>query len=171
MRKIMLVIFILALVCVGMVGAQEEEFTCTAQEFRDMFVPLLDAIKGAMDNATTDAEALTLFLGIETVIANVRLACGGTREFTSEAYPNGIIGPISFSGTLYQVSISSTGGDASFSTTVIEGDCDIIPPGIFTTNGGNAETDLWEPGGDCMAMFEVNTYGATGWVLDFERLQ
>lgn len=91
--------------------------------------------------------------------------------FTSEEYPNGIIGPIQFNGTLYQVTLSSSASGASVSTTVIQGDCERRGPTIMTDIDGTPEADLWEPGGDCIAMFDVQRFGSSHWTLEFERLR
>jgi hypothetical protein len=148
----------------------QEEAACTVADVQNVFNVMADQIAQTASEITTVEEGLDILLGIETIIDLLRTQCGGVT-YISENYTNGIIGPVNFAGTLYQVSLSSTGGDSSFATTVLEGDCALFPPSIFTANGGTEETDLWQPGGDCVALFEVNTYGATNWVLTFERLQ
>lgn len=163
--------FLLILSSMSMsISAQGSEFSCTVEEWASMLNSLTENFLELTSQVTDETSILETTLLIKAGVDSIYAICSN-GTFSEETHSNGIIGPISFSGTLYQITLSSSDGGSSFSTTVIEGDCGFTPPSIFTDMEGTTETDLWEPGGTCVAMFEVETYGASGWELVFERLR
>lgn len=150
------------------VSAQEVEFTCTADEWRTLLGDFQTRIDEVLPTIEGDNDATNILLAIQMVIETARATCGG-GVFTKETHPNGIIGPIQFGGTIYQATLEAdTFG--SLTTTVIEGDCGIIPPIMaLTSMEGGSEANLWRFGGDCVAFIEVNVTGS--WTLTIERMQ
>jgi len=103
----------------------------------------------------------------------VQFACA--RVFTNTTNPDGIIGPIDFDGTLYEVTFvalptegASFDVGGSVTTETVSGDCGMLNL-ILVTSSDPDETDLFRFGNDCVAMFEVNRTG--DWQLSFVKLQ
>jgi len=156
---VMVVLFVLLVLPVG----AQDEVGCTAEQYENGAAVLIETL----NQLATDENPYNILLGIEMTIDLLRYECFG-EGYNSELYPNGIVGPAMFQGTLYQATLSSPDGFGSVAMTAIEGDCGLTFP-LSTDIEGGEETDLWEFGGDCIALFEVNAPGA--WTLDIQRLQ
>lgn len=170
MRKVVVLacLIVLALTMVSIALAQDAETVCTPDDWRAK----IDAVSSSLSELSAgvaDQETALQVLSIaEAAIHTVRTSCTG-YVFTNEDYPNGIIGPVTFDGTLYQVTFSSMGGFAYFKMVGDEGGCSVV--GVSTDLEGGEETDLWEPSGNCITLFEVNGPRDGQWTLTFERLR
>ncbi|MGJ3241147.1 MAG: hypothetical protein ACFE0Q_20725 [Anaerolineae bacterium] len=144
------------------------EPTCTTEEFQDGLESLIGVIDEFSSQIESDFDAYNVLLAIETQIDNIRFGCG-YEAITSETHPNGIVGPLSFSGRVYEVTFTAEDELGTVSTTTLNGDCGILGVNLLTDMGGGTETTLVTFGGDCVAFFEIN--GPDVWELTFTRLQ
>lgn len=158
-----LLVFVLMLTVLTPTLAQEES-ACTSEQWGDFSTTLNDL----SDTLATSETPMDALLAIQTQIETMRAACGNW-VFTKADYANGIIGPISFDGTLYQATLESVGSVAVLSRVEIDGDCDFIVS-IITPFTGGEESDLLEFDG-CTAMLEIDSSTARDWTLTLTRLK
>lgn len=146
------------------VAAQEvQELTCTPEQWQPIEDDLVLEAGGI-----TEAESQALALSrIEARIETARAECTG-GQFSSDSHPNGILGPIIFSGALYEATLTVDGAYGSVSLIALEGDCGILNSITGPIDGGS-ETDLWEFK-ECVAIFEVNTSSSAPWTLSIKKL-
>lgn len=142
----------------------QEEATCPPEKWAEISDTLISL---SNDLAAADNPLEQLLL-IRTEIETVRAVCSG-GVFTKADYPDGIIGPINFGGTLYQATLESVGSVAVLSRVEIDGDCDFVVS-IITPFTGGAESGLWKFD-ECEAMFEIDAASARDWTLTIERLR
>jgi hypothetical protein len=146
------------------------EFACLPVDYTELKTQLTD-IPAGFDDAATDP-ALVL-LTLRAAIDTFQARCTGGL-FTYATHPSGIVGPIAFSGTLYELTLTIPEADiatASMSLIDIEGDCGLGFPTMIPGTSGGSQTDLLEFGGDCVAMFEVNVVGVRDWSLTIKKLK
>lgn len=149
--------------------AGDAEQTCTPEQWEG-FVPHMNEI---VETITGDDPLLALFQ-IEAVIESIRATCTG-GVWTSEDYGENsvVIGPVIFSGTLYEATLKTT-GSASASMTTLEGKCDELESIILTTDLDSEEeeeaTVLYEFE-NCIALFEVEGYGDSPWSFNVVKLR
>jgi hypothetical protein len=144
------------------------EASCSPAEFKEALTNGLSSLQEQVTTLQTEEDILAFLLGMETSIDGLRATCVDT-SFSSENYPNGIIGPIRFTGTLYEVTFTIEEGGLGYATGVtVEGDC---PSSFLISPSSNesSETDLMRLRGECFYMFEVNT--STEWTLDIVRIR
>lgn len=156
-----ILLLILSLCAAPLYAQDTSERSCDPSEWGN-FKP---AIIEQLDHL--EANPLETLLLLQTFISSARATCTG-GEFTNETHPNGIIGPIYFSGTLYQATLTVPDTYGSVRIRELEGDCD-----AFILQGpvaGGSETDLWQFK-NCVAMFEVNLSGTSDWHFIIERLR
>jgi hypothetical protein len=163
-KKLVMLLVLLAALLVP--AAAQEEISCTPEEWITSVRALSDAMLPNIDSIASQEDGLLMLLIIEAAIDTVRATCTG-GAFTDVDYTNGIIGPIIFSGTLYQATLTTPEQGGSVSGTAIEGDCGFMTF-ISTPFEGGEETSLFTFGGDCVMIFEVNVEGP--WTLTIERL-
>lgn len=168
------ILFVLCVV--GLLAApvlpQDEEFGCTVEEWKTALTEVGTNIITFADEITTEQEALDTLLAIETAVISGRAFCAGA-QYSSETNPTGIIGPINFSGTIYQATLT-TDTFGTLESTVIDGDCGLFGTGpdmFMIEMSGGAVTDLWEMGGDCQMLIEVSLTMTGDWSLEIERLK
>lgn len=164
-RIILLLILILSFASTS-IAQEQNEVSCTPEEYQDYIQVLIDVLNEYKPQIVVETDALEVLIGIEMAIDGLRANCTG-GSFAAADYSNGIIGPISFSGTLYQAEFTTT----TFGTVTfveIDGDCGMEFMSISEVDG-DSETDLWEFGGDCVTMFEVQ--GGGDWTLNIEKLR
>ena len=165
-RRLILLALIIVLV-MPVMAQDEDEAACSVGQLQDVlrsgvevWIPLIDGLESVQD-------AFDLMIGFQAAIETQRTICSGGL-WTSEEYANGIVGPIKFSGTLYQATLSmDTFGSVRIVT--VDGNCGLNRTMGVNGSDGGEETDLLEFGGDCLAMFEVNTSEA--WTMVIERLR
>ncbi len=120
----------------------------------------LDIFSGNFrDIATYDPIAVAY--DVRSLMNSMQMYCSGV--FTNETHPNGIIGPIAFDGTIYEVTfvgIPTGSFDVGGSVTLEElsGDCGILNM-MMISSSNMEETNLWRFGGDCQALIEVHRSG------------
>ena len=141
-----------------------QDSVCTSEQWAEFSATLGELVDTLAASSTPLDDLLAIRIQIETV----RTICNA-GVFTKADYPNGIIGPINFGGTLYQATLESVGSVAALSRVEIAGDCDFIIS-IITPFSGGSESALWEFE-DCQAMFEINASTADDWTLTIERLR
>jgi hypothetical protein len=109
---------------------------------------------------------------IRVLLGSMQVFCAG--KFTNETHPNGIVGPIYFDGTMYEVTLVTRpfpdaaidlGGIATLEA--VSGDCGILNM-ILTTSSVPTETDIFQFGDDCIGLIEVD---ADEWELTFVRIR
>lgn len=130
-------------------------YTCTAEDYATV-TKIIDEQLATLSQPDADP-ALAMVL-IRAALDTYQAKCtGGT--FTKATHPNGIIGPIVFTGSLYQATLQITPGDFAYGSakwTTISGDCGLFTLLSVTDGKGDAnETDVLKFK-DCVALFEVD---------------
>lgn len=158
-------VMVLALLLVTRGSAQELPRTACPNDAQTVF---LTAITDNLSVLQTDVNAA--LVAMRGAIDTYQLACAG-GTVTNEAHPNGIVGPLTFDGTLYEVTLTVPGGEyGSVEWTALEGDCDSWT--LLSVSGDEApvsETDIVEFEG-CQAVFDVNV-SSDEWTLTFKKLK
>lgn len=142
-------------------------YTCTAEDYAAVTKLVAEQLATLTQPDAQPAQAMLI---MRATLDTYQAKCtGGT--FTNVTNPTGIVGPVVFDGTIYQATLTLPEGEniyGSASLTTIEGDCGygtFISP---ATTGGS-ETELMKFGGDCVALFEVNT--EQDWTLTFAKVK
>jgi len=174
MARYILVVLVVGMIFGGVLVAQETlpPTVCTQEDYLTLQTGISNLIGGLSDNTLYDPT--TIMLQVRTAIETYQLLCN--QMFTNVTHPNGIIGPIAFDGTLYEVTFvtplsESPGGNlgGNLSMTTISGDCGFINT-ILTSGISPEETDLFKFGGDCVGMIEVNR-AVGAWELSFVKIK
>lgn len=168
---LLLVVLATAMGAVAQDATQEAvtEKSCTNDEWA-AFAPKIVETANTLGK---DEDPLFTLMLIEAMIANARAACTAD-VWTSDEYglEGSVIGPIVFSGTLYQATLK-TKGTAIVSATAIEGNCGIVFISLSASLDGKGEEqetkELLKFKG-CAAYFEVDGYGEP-WSLDIVKLK
>lgn len=145
------------------------EQACEASQYEQFSSAFGELVDTLADPVIDNDSGLLYLLQLDTAIQTQRAVCGG-GVFNKGTHPDGIIGPILFSGTLYQGTITSE-SRITVGNVVIEGDC---PVAIYQYTGSDRteDTELWRMGGDCVMMLEIDTgTDSDEWTLTLERLQ
>lgn len=165
------VMLVVGMIFGGGVLAQETmpPTLCTQEDYLMLQTGISNLIGGLSDNALYDPTYI--MYQVRRALETYQLLCN--QKFTSETHPNGIIGPLLFDGTLYEVTFVGilTGNiDVGGSVTMEElsGDCGFLNMMAITSNDMD-ETDLMEFGENCEAMIEVHRTGA--WELSFVKIK
>lgn len=162
-------IILIVIFCGGLTTTlAQDSVDCDADGYREIMKGISDAVLELSESITTDEDGIVALLQLELTLDLLRFTCMG-EDYTSETNPNGIIGPVMFGGTLYQAEFNALDEYGFLQLRVIEGDCGFTPPLMTTDIDGGLVADLWEFGGDCIAMIEVNGFGE--WTLNIGRLQ
>lgn len=166
MKKIVLgMFFLLMLAFVSAASAQEpaSEQTCTPEEWAAYQQSFTDIIP----ELTTSENPIDILLLLDAIINTVRATCTGATYSSEELGTEAIIGPIAFSGTIYQATLTSE-YFSSVQITEIAGDCDKFNLlSVAEMTGGTANT-IYEFS-ECVAMFEVNS--SKPWTFAIERIR
>lgn len=170
MRILLIAVILFAMLFVPAALAQDEVAnpTCTPEDWQE----IQDGIVEQASALATSEDPLTQLLVIETYIDAARGRCV-SDSFTSEDYPNGIIGPFVLSGSLYEVAFTvdeSTYGNVN--TVDLDDTCSLdFKLGIDTSTEGGTETNLWQFEEPCAGMLEVDTTRPSSWSLTITRLR
>lgn len=163
MRRLLTALTVLFCLIAPVAAQEVQELTCTPEEWQTIEDDLALEAGGIVE---AESQALAL-LRIEARIETARAMCSG-GQFSRDSHPNGIIGPIIFSGALYQAELNVVGTYGNVSLTPLEGDCG-FSFGLSAPTSGGSETDLWKFKG-CVAMLEVDTYPPAPWTLSITKL-
>lgn len=168
------VVFTVLLVLVAAMAsitlAQDAVDTCSTSDWQEKISTVSSSLSQLSAGVVDEASALQVLSIAQEAIHTVRTSCVGFT-FTSADYPTGIIGPVGFDGTLYQITFTSTGGLSMINDVGSEGDCGFAGIFMSTDMDGGEEADLWEPGGNCVTLFEVNGSSDAQWEIVFEKLR
>jgi len=138
--------------------------------------PQMDTIHeeiATLNNLLLDVQAneqISVMTQIRATIDSAQYLC--SARFTQETHPNGIVGPLFFDGTIYQVTLTTWSDNTSYdfggsvTSTELDGDCPFI--WVSTDGGGIPEVDLFNRMENCFAMFDVE---ADRWELTFTKIQ
>lgn len=140
--------------------------TCTQEDYLQLQTEMASLTELLADIETNQPDAI--FLQMRQTLDTYQLNCTGF--FSSETHSTGIIGPLKFDGTLYQISLTLEEAQFVVGTTEyteISGDCG-LNFGILLTDAGS-ETDVFEIGDDCEMLIEVDSN--TSWTLSFTKLR
>lgn len=172
MRKVVVLacLIVLALTIASIALAQDVETVCAPDDWRAKIDAVSSSLSELSAGVADEETALQVLSIAEAAINTVRTSCTG-YVFTSADYPTGIIGPVSFDGILYQITFTSVGGLSAIKDVGSEGDCGFAGIFMSTAMDGGEETDLWEPGGNCVTLFEVNGAHDAQWSITFEKLR
>lgn len=174
LKRYMMVILAVGIIISG-VGVLAQETLpptiCTQEDYDMLKTGITSVINGLSDNVAYDPTAI--MLQARTAIETYQLLCN--QMFTNVTHPNGIIGPLVFDGTLYEVTFvalptegASFDVGGSITMEEVSGDCGIL--NLMLVSATNpSETDLFRFGGDCVGLIEVNRSG--DWQLSFVKLQ
>ena len=169
MKKLVMIV-IAILMMAGGTMAQDEVLSgeCEVALYQQLMAIMSETVLEAQTVIATSEDGMNAVFALITALESWQLQCGGGM-LSSDTHPSGIVGPITFEGTLYQAELTSPGTYGFLQMTVISGDCGLIPPLVTTDISGGSETDLWTFGGDCVGMIEVNA--PDGWTLTLSRWQ
>ncbi len=138
---------------------------CTNEQWQEYFQGIQNVIDLAK-TVTTEEEFRNALVVIGGAVELAQGNCGG-KEWSSEEYPLGIIGPVLFGGEIYEATLESS-KSASVSMLAIEGNCGAVF--MSTSLDGGTEADLWRFK-DCVGMIEVNSPDDANWVLTIKRIK
>lgn len=164
MKTLFVSILLVFALIITVPAAAQDEPTCTPEQWAD----IATAFSTLADNLAASETPFDDLLAIQTQLGTARAICSG-GVFTKADYPDGIIGPINFGGTLYKATLESVGSVATLERVEISGDCAFFVS-IITPFSGGSESDLWEFE-ECQALFEINATAARDWTLTIERLK
>jgi len=171
MVRYMWVMLVVGMIFGGVALAQETmpPTLCTQEDYLALQTGISNLIGGLSDNAMYDPTYI--MMQVRRALETYQLICN--QKFTSETHPSGIIGPILFDGTLYEVTYTGipTGNiDVGGSVTMEElsGDCGFLNMMLISSDN-MTETTLMRFGENCEAMIEVHRSGA--WELTFVKIQ
>lgn len=162
------IIFVLIFVF-GVAIAQDTTLppnTCTQEDYLQLQTEMAELTELLADIETNEPEAI--FLQMRQTLDTYQLNCTGF--FSGETHSNGIIGPLTFDGTLYQITFTLGEGQfvvGSTTYTEISGDCGFNFGALLTDAG--SETDVLEIGEDCEMLIEVDAN--SDWTLSFTKLR
>lgn len=170
MRLLQITLFVLAMFSLGGIMYAQEEASidsCTQEDYAQLQTDITE-LAGLFANIEANVPNETV-LQIRQRLDTFQLACIGV--FSNETHSSGIIGPIKFDGTLYELTLTIPEGDFEYGTvqfTEIAGDCGFNLL-VSSPLGGGSETDLFEIGDDCEMLFEVDS--SSGWTLSLVKLR
>lgn len=171
MARYMLVVLVVGMLFGGVLVAQDTlpPTVCTQEDYLALQTGISNLIGGLSDNALYDPTHI--MMQVRTAIETYQLLCN--QLFTHETHPSGIVGPIAFDGTLYQVAFITylspddmydLGGVAGLVT--VEGDCGLHS--ASTDRADKPDLALWELGEGCVGMIEITS---DLWELSFVKIR
>lgn len=167
MRRLLTALTVLFCLIAPVAAQDMQEPTCTSEQWQTIQTQLTTQIA----ELTTTADPHALLLLLDAQINAARATCSG-GTFSKASTPNGIIGPIALEGTLYEVTLQSTGSLASMTPVAVEGECGdfMFTMPVMTGMSGGEQGTIYEVN-NCTAIFKVESPLAQDWTLTINRLR
>jgi hypothetical protein len=150
---------------------QLNETTCSELDWAEMvegIIAMLTTDQLEISGSIVTIDPMQRLYMAHTGMNTIRAACTG-YTFTSDEYANGIIGPVMFTGSVYEgtLTVSESGGFPTMTFTSLSGECGLIPMlSIMSTETSDSSLFRFD---QCTTMIEVNSRGP--WTLSFSRIQ
>lgn len=165
LRVLSLVLVLLLLV--PFTAAQEaSEAACTSEIWMDYQNQLVE-LSMTLSTSETPLEVLQT---LDELLTDIQINCGEGR-FTKADHPNGIIGPLTLDGALYEVTLETAGSLGVMTPTAVEGNCGaLFGMPVMTGMSGGAQGDIWQVNG-CVVLVKIDATMASDWAFTLKRLR